>query len=201
MITEQVHAGDSYKKIEKVITILITDFTLIKDSPAYKNRYQFRSEEGSVFSDTMEIVVLELPKIPKESDQSALYNWLQFFRSKSEEEYMQVALQNVNIGKAVALLKEFSEDEQTRMIAEAHEKLRRDTEALQETRFLEGLVKGERKGEKRGLKRGRKEGIAEGRAEGLSEGRVEVANTVVDFLRKGWSLEQIEAYLNTVGCR
>ena len=160
---------DSYAKIQKVITIVITDFRLIKDSDAYANRFALRTESGLLFSDTLEIVTLELPKIPKEGG-GKLYDWLRFFKAEKEEEYMIVAKLNPKIRRAVAVLEELSEDERTRMIAEGREKQRRDQEAREYYAFDKGHIKGVKKGRKEGLAEGMKKGIAEGRETGIAEG-------------------------------
>ena len=145
MITGQIRAGDSYAKIQKVITIVITDFRLIKDSDAYANRFALRTESGLLFSDTLEIVTLELPKIPKEGG-GKLYDWLRFFKAEDEEEYMTAAMHNPKIRRAVAVLEELSEDERTRMIAEGREKQRRDQEAREYYVFDKGHAKGKQEG-------------------------------------------------------
>jgi flagellar biosynthesis/type III secretory pathway protein FliH len=52
---------------------------------------------------------------------------------------------------------------------------------------------------KRGKARARREGLAEGRHEGRQEGRAELAGAIVDILRKGMTLEQVESYLRENG--
>ena len=179
MITGQVRAGDNYSKIQKVITIVITDFRLIKDSDAYANRFALRTESGLLFSDTLEIVTLELPKIPKEGG-GKLYDWLRFFKAEKEEEYMTVAMHNPKIGRAVAVLEELSEDESTRMIAEGREKQRRDQEAREYYAFDQGEIKGMKKGRRKG----KQEGIAEGLEKGLEQGRQEGMARIVQAARR-----------------
>ena len=138
MLTEQISAGDRYDKIKKVITILIADFTLIKDSNSYKNQYVLRTADGAIFSDIMEIVLLQLTQIPNVSDLSKLYDWLQFLKTKRVEELMELAERNPKIHKALGILERLSEDDETRMLAEAREKMRRDIDSMVYSGRMEG---------------------------------------------------------------
>jgi predicted transposase/invertase (TIGR01784 family) len=83
----------------------------------------------SEFSDLLEVNTLELPKLPKRKDKSKLYDWLQFFKTKKEEELEMLASNNPMIGKAVGILKKLSADERTRMLAEKREMMRMDISA------------------------------------------------------------------------
>ena len=154
MITEQIHAGEPYKNIKKVITIVITDFVLIEDSSARHNCYRLHdARTGSTFSDIEEIHTLELPKAAGDDECEELKCWLRFFKAEDEEEYMHLALQNESIGQAVAILRELSEDKQTRMRAEAREKGRRDQEAREDFVFEKGIVQGRQEGIEVGMAR------------------------------------------------
>jgi predicted transposase/invertase (TIGR01784 family) len=127
MIIEQIGKGEDYDLIQKVISIVITDFELITDSKAYHNKYRLSDiNTCSQFSDALEINVLELPKLPKEPDSSQLWNWLCFLKSKREGEFAMIAEKSPTIEKAVTVLKELSEDERTRLLYEEREKARRD---------------------------------------------------------------------------
>jgi predicted transposase/invertase (TIGR01784 family) len=97
-----------------------------------------------------------------------LYNWLQFFKTKKEEELEMLAANSPMIGKAVGILKKLSADERTRMLAEKREMLRMDISAS--------------------IKRGR----AEGKAEGIMEGEIKRATEIArNALRKNLPIEDI----------
>ncbi|MDL2248615.1 Rpn family recombination-promoting nuclease/putative transposase, partial [Tyzzerella sp. OttesenSCG-928-J15] len=105
MITEQIGKGDNYNAIKKVISIVITDYRLIPENEEYHNRYHlYDKNTGSKFTDILEINVLELPKVPKETDNSQLWNWLRFLKSEREEELSMLAEKNKKIEKAVGVL-------------------------------------------------------------------------------------------------
>ncbi|MDR3183293.1 MAG: hypothetical protein LBT89_10330, partial [Planctomycetaceae bacterium] len=81
---------------------------------------------------------------------------LQFFKTKKEEELEMLAANSPMIGKAVGILKKWSVDERTRMLAEKREMMRMDISA--------SIKKGRAEGVMEGLERGRAEGIMEGEA-------------------------------------
>jgi predicted transposase/invertase (TIGR01784 family) len=142
ILVDQVRRGDEYTKIERVISIVIADFIMIEDSNAYHNRYYLCDRQtGSIFSDVLEINTLELSKLPETAD-SKLVKWLKFIGAKDGESMEELAKENPMIGKATAVLREMSEDEAERMIADAREKDLRDRRGA--------ILFGERKGEAKG---------------------------------------------------
>jgi predicted transposase/invertase (TIGR01784 family) len=141
---------------------------LIGENKAYHNRYRlYDPKTGSQFSDIIEVNTLELPKLPKEWENSTLWQWLKFLRAEKKEEFDMLAQSNPNIKKAVGILMDLSADEQTRMLYEARQ------EALwqEEARRRESLAEGEQKG--------RAEGHAEGLVEGEQKKAVEVAENLL----------------------
>jgi predicted transposase/invertase (TIGR01784 family) len=155
--------------------ILISDFSFIKDSSYCHNRYQLRTEDGrSLFSETLEVDTLELPKARRNVDGTVgtkLADWLLFFTANSEEEFMVAAERNPKIGRARAILVRLSEDERARLLAESREKGRRDWDACLKTAIMNGLEEG--------LEKGREEGHA----------------AVLALIKDGLSLAEIEARL------
>ena len=102
MITGQVGRGEGYSQIKRSISILITDYIQLPDVTDYHNRYQlYNPRNGSLFTDLLEINLLELPKLPEETDGSPLYLWAQFFRATQEEEFEMLAKKDEAIGTAV----------------------------------------------------------------------------------------------------
>ena len=143
MITEQVSRGDSYRKIERSICILITDYVQVPENDCYHNRYRLHDPRtGSEFTDLVEVNTLELPKLPHNTDGSTLWDWLKFLDARQEEELKMLAEKNPQIGKAVARLQELSEDERTRLLAESREKMEWDNAARMQAARERGLKEG-----------------------------------------------------------
>ncbi len=75
LITEQIGSGRNYNGIQNVISILITDKTLIHDSKKYHHRFTFYDREAKIeFSNLVEIHTIELNKLPDIADGSELYD-------------------------------------------------------------------------------------------------------------------------------
>ena len=67
MITDQLHAGDNYDKIQKCIHVSILDFIHFPgDDRCYRKITLCDTETGEVYTDIMEIYVQELGKLPPE---------------------------------------------------------------------------------------------------------------------------------------
>ena len=130
MITEQIFSGQDYSVIKKVISIIITDYTLITKNKDYHNQFRYRTKEGTELTDLTEINLLELTKLPAKTDSSQLWNWMKFMNTEDEEEIAMLEQRNPQISKAVGVLKELSADERTRMLYEDREKARRDIASM-----------------------------------------------------------------------
>ena len=157
MIVEQVKSGYQYDRINKVISILIVDFLMVKENKEYHNRFRLYDERtGARFPDSIEVNVLELPKIC-EADGTQLGNWMRFFRAKTEEDYMTVAQTNPAINEAWSVIKVLSGDERARALAEAREKARMDLDSLLGDAHYEGRQEGLQEGELKGRQEGRQE--------------------------------------------
>lgn len=129
LITDQIGESDNYEKIKRVISIIITDYPLIDESPNYHHRFLLYDPENNVtFTDILEIHTLEIPKIG-ESDDTRLWNWMKFLDVKTEEELNVLAEKSPIMKKAAVRLMELSADEKARMLYEAREKERRDNYA------------------------------------------------------------------------
>jgi predicted transposase/invertase (TIGR01784 family) len=143
LITEQIGSGGNYNEIQNVISIIITDKTLIQDSPKYHHRFRlYDHEAGAEFTDLVEINTLELNKLPDMTDGSPLYDWAQFINAKTEEELSMIAERNPDVRNAAVKLRRLSADEQTRYAYEMREKARRDMESQERWARLEGRQEG-----------------------------------------------------------
>jgi predicted transposase/invertase (TIGR01784 family) len=153
MVVEQVKSGYQYEQIHRVISILIADFVMVAENAAYHTRFRLYDEHsGARFPDSIEIHVLELPKL-HEADGTPLGNWLRFFSAKTEEDFMTVAQTSPAIKEAWGRIKVLSGDERARALADAREKARMDLDSwLGDARY-------------EGLQAGRQEGLQAGRQE------------------------------------
>jgi len=130
MVTEQVGKGENYQNIKRVISIIITDHTLIPDSQKYHHRFVlYDTENGVEFTDIIEVNTLEMPKLPKTEDGTELWNWLKFLSAERKEDLEMIAEKSPQVKKAVVRLMELSNDERTRLLYESRQKMEWDNQA------------------------------------------------------------------------
>ena len=138
LVTEQINESDQYDKIKRVISIIITDHPLIKDSEKYHHHFGLYDIESKVLlTDALEIHTLEIPKARKLFDDNNstdtknenLLNWMKFFDIKTEEELNMLAEKSPVMKKATLRLMELSADEKARQLYEARLKEHRDNYA------------------------------------------------------------------------
>jgi predicted transposase/invertase (TIGR01784 family) len=191
MIREQIGKSEDFKKIQKVVSIIIAgDHKLIEENDSYHNRFLLHDKNtNSIFSDKIEINTLELLKIPKNSDSTNLWSWLNFLKAKNEEE-IKVASTNGNTAqkRAACIVKELNADEKTRALLEARENALRDYVNDMNGYREEGEVIGLQKGEVIGLQKGEVIGLQRGEVIGIQKGALAIARKA---LRKGMPFKVI----------
>jgi predicted transposase/invertase (TIGR01784 family) len=185
MLGTQLSVGEEYAEMKKVITIVILDYDLIKDSESFHNKYWlYDAKTKSLFTDIMEIHTLEMRKLPKdfenmpETDEKTSQQllWLRFIRAEDEEEIRMLAAKNPAIQEAYGVLRKLSEDEQVRLLYESREKAILDEQA----RLYEARKEGEAIGE----------AIGEAKGEAIGE-RKKALETAQKFLKMGISVDVI----------
>lgn len=122
MIRNQELKSYSYHHMKKSVSIVISEGYNVNNSEGYINKYQFiNKRDGSLFSNLVEIIVIELPKLPNESDGTPLWDWLRFLKSKDRACILSLANNNKEIKKAYDTLISISGDEVEQHIAQQHE--------------------------------------------------------------------------------
>ena len=137
LVTEQINESDQYDKIKRVISIIITDHPLIKNSEKYHHHFGLYDIQSKVLlTDALEIHTLEVPKARKlfvntdhNTQNDRLLDWMKFFDVKTEEELNMLAEKSPIMKKATLRLMELSADEKARQLYEARLKERRDSYA------------------------------------------------------------------------
>lgn len=156
MYVDQIHEGEDYGKLQKCIHIGILDFILFEDMEFYSRFHLWEDGRRLLYSDKLEIHVLELPKLNKyQYPETELLRWARFFNAESREELKVAAKGNKYTERAYAQLVELSADEEKRLEYEQRQKAIRDQLHIRNSGFREG----------------RREGFELGVAEGISEGQ------------------------------
>jgi predicted transposase/invertase (TIGR01784 family) len=87
--------------------------------------------------------MIELTKVPEESDGKAVWDWMKFLGGKRKEDFEMLAEKNSEVRGAVNTLYRLSEDPEVRARIEYREKARRDHAALLHAAVEEGEARGE----------------------------------------------------------
>lgn len=154
----QLKKGESYDKLKKCIHVSILDFNHFPNDAECYRTIHFRDDRtGEVYTDLMEIQILELRKLPKEVKSGAdVLGWMKFFSGKTKKEFEDMAKANEYMEEAYSTLLELSADDVKRLEYEAREKALRDYNSQMESAFKRGEEQGERRGEIRGMEKMRK---------------------------------------------
>jgi predicted transposase/invertase (TIGR01784 family) len=127
LLVEQIKAGADYTSVNRVISVLITDFSLLNDASDYHTHFLLRSKDGRiVLTNALEFHILELSKVPVEEDDRKVWPWLKFLASDTEEEFTMLQQTYPELQKPVARLMELSADEIVRRQKDAWDKARWD---------------------------------------------------------------------------
>ena len=90
----KLHEGKDYTEIKSTICICMLAFTLFREEPGYRNAYSIRNDEsGSLLSDDLRIVFLELPKFLRQvkTPKTGLERWLLYFSNRGGDEMNKAA--------------------------------------------------------------------------------------------------------------
>lgn len=144
MFSDQIKEGESYQAMEKCIHVGILDYILFPEDEEYYSRFHFKEDNRDrIYSDKLEIHILELPKLEnKEYPKGALLNWAKFFRAEQKEELKAMAKTDQYIEKAYNKLVHISDDEEKRLAYEARQKAIRDYNHLMKCSWDDGLRQG-----------------------------------------------------------
>ena len=183
MITDQPNINLSYSNIHKCVTINLLDFHLFKDTEQFHSVFHLNEDQRHTrYTDILELHVVELCKMPRVSDGTALYDWMRFFTATRREEFEMIANSNEYLRAAVDQLEIISQDEQKRLEYTARQKAIGDYNTLMRESREDGIEEGMAKGMEKGMEKGMAKGRAELREEKIAEMR-----------KLGFTEEQIKA--------
>ena len=196
---EQIKSGNPYKKLNNVVSIIITDFTMF-DHQDYHSTFQFADlQKKLVLTRVGKIHILELTKLPEEAVLCVKpkEQWLYFLKRGHVMERETINRWNTpEIKKAYKELERLSINPKFRMEYEFRLKFLND-------RIWE-LSESHDKGREEGLEEGLTKGLEEGRTKGLEEGmnlgkelarKEEKANLALLLLNDGMDKKRIASLI------
>ena len=130
LLDAQITVGVPYKDVKRVISVLIADFSLFKETADYHTEFLLRNEDGSiVLTEALAFHIFELRKIPRNEDGRKVWRWLKFLTAETREEFDMLQRTYEELQKPVARLMAMSEDEIFRLRKDAWDRARQDEEA------------------------------------------------------------------------
>ena len=175
----ELKTRQNYSELPRQISIVIADFDVFdwNDPTRFHGVFHVREQsEGLLFSDALEIHVLELPKLrkqPLKEKWNALECWLLYLDNKEGKFMEQIATQEPMIRRAMTIEEAFMKNESERYLYELREKGRRDFDNAMST------------AEKRGKAEGKAEIVRSMLIEGVS------VDTIVKYT--GLSMEEVNS--------
>lgn len=147
-----ISEGDPYETLNKCIHIGILDFVLFPELKEYCSCYHFWEDHSrQMYTDKMEIHVLELPKLAqRDYPESDLLDWARFLGADCREEMERMADKNEYLGKAYERLNKISADKEKQMEYLSREKAIRDHNYLMGENLRQGFEKGRTEGRAEG---------------------------------------------------
>ncbi len=139
VFTEDLLAGERYERLKKCISISLLDFPL-NGSPEYHRVYMLRDEKGEVFSDMLEVHIIELCKELKGGDR--MDDWIRLMNAGTEEEVDMIRTENPGVLAAIREVKLMNLGKGLRALYEAHLKEVRDRKARDDYVWDEGEAAG-----------------------------------------------------------
>ena len=155
-IADQIHADFDYGKLEPVIQVSIMDYSLFPDHKRFFKRYLPCDDEGYVYTDKLQFLVMDLTQIDGASQQQkkqGLVEWARAFRASSWEEVNEIDNPGVKeAAKTMQLI--MSNPTEREMI-----RMRQDAHRDEITSLAEAERTGEERGKREAAKRMKEDGM------------------------------------------
>ncbi len=159
-MTEQLGAGEDYRKLKPIIIIAILDYSFI-ESPEYVTETirVTKDDRGYELNNDVKYYYIELEKFRKENpDMTRTINhWLSFLDMERGELLEMACEKNDKVKKAVENYEVLTGDEEVKRLSEIRLMSNLEEKSALHCAREEGREEGKKHGEEIGLKRGKKE--------------------------------------------
>jgi predicted transposase/invertase (TIGR01784 family) len=199
----QISKGEDYPKLNQVIAVTITGFTLFEELDAYVTRHATKeTETGKEYLSEIIYYVVELSKFSKkiETLDNLLDKWIWFIKYASEieeipdnmkEEVFVHAFEKAKVANMSPLELEYY-DKASMAIADEIGAMELAKEEAEKAGMEKGIAKGMAEGIAKGIAEGMAKGIAEGMAKGMAEGSMDRQKRIaIKMKEKGYSPDEI----------
>jgi predicted transposase/invertase (TIGR01784 family) len=169
--SSQLQEGESYKALNRCITINLLNFSIIPND-LYHNVFHLREKNsGIILCNDIEVHIMELSKL-NHCDMpagSGLLNWLLFLKNDDSYDWEALRLNEPKLDKAMDTLQFLSQDKEARILYEQRQKYLHDQASM-----LDWAIDN-------GLKKGIEQGIEQGRLEGQNIKAAEIAGNMLEL--------------------
>ena len=181
MYAGEIKEGEGYDC--KCIHVSILAYDHFRDDKECYRRIAFcDTKTGKLYTDLMEMHILELSKLPlEEKNETSLLQWMRFLGGKTRKDFEEMAKKNSELEEAYDVLDKLSADEKKRLEYETRQRAIRDDNI--------GMLTAER----RGIEAGRKIGMEEGREEGRTEGVNRINQLNIELSKLGRTEDILKA--------
>ena len=187
LASKQLSQAESYECLNRSIVIFILNYEMkperfnnsFKRFDSCLSNWRLRNKKGEDLTDSLEVNIIELPKVPKGYKNNFFYDWLSFIRADKKEEFEMIEEKTEckELKDAIVTLRRLSGSELQQAIFEAELDAKRLKNAEIST--------------------AKEEGIKKGKEEGIKEGETRKAiEDVIAFAKTGMSLKLICQTLN-----
>lgn len=134
LYSSQLRKGEDYKRLNKVIGIIIIDFKFEKTKEIERINTKWKIKEVLTgkdieLTDGLELHIIELPKVTKALEKNRgnkLVQWMAFLNNPEGKEIREIMIDNKEIKRAMDELERITSDEELMRIIELKEKAERD---------------------------------------------------------------------------
>jgi predicted transposase/invertase (TIGR01784 family) len=143
LMVEELQSGEDYAAVRPVYCVAICNFIMLPEEPDYINHTcQCVKKSGKQLTDLINMVIVELPKMPANNDGSRAWPVLQCFRCKTIEEAEMHATTYPEVKGIVAGLRRFSLVKEIRSAYDLYQKAKRDRRMWENEYHSRGLEEG-----------------------------------------------------------
>ena len=123
MFTQQLEKGESYRKLQKTISISFLDYNLFERERCHSLYEIIERHDKERLSDHLQMYYIEIPKLTDQAQISPnLRSWLQFLMVKNESDLDPIRQSNPALEEACDMLSKMSNSEEQRAHAESRRK-------------------------------------------------------------------------------
>jgi len=172
MYTEQLEKGESYRKLQKTISISFLNYQLFDRERCHSLYEVLERHDKQPLSDHLQMYYIEIPKLTAQTQiSSSLRNWLKFLTVEEEDDLAPIRHTTPALEEACNMLAKMSSSDEQRALADARRKAILDYNTNMEGAWEEG--------KKQGLEQGIEQGIEQGKEQGLFLGEVKILSKLL----------------------